>query len=413
VDSNDTGAVNTINGSGLDDQDAHSSDPKDMWISNALDPDQPWIQYELDKVYKFNEMLVWNPGGLGLLNALGIKDALIEYSVDGSVWMTLDAVELPQAVQTSVDLQGIVAQFIKITVQSNWSGGFTQQVGLCEVSFFYIPVWPREPDPASGATDVDVEAVLSWRAGREAASHNVYLSTDEQAVIDETAAVITVTEASCGPLSLDLDQTYYWKVNEVNEAETPATWQGDVWNFSTQEYLVVDDFEDYNDFEPDRIFDTWIDGWGDPTNGSQVGSDVPPFAEQTIVHGGSQSMPLHYDNSTASYSEATANVVNLAIGRDWARYGIQTLVLYFHGDPSNSAEQMYVKVNGVKVVYGGDVTDIQSASWHEWNIKLASFGVNISNVTELSIGLERIGAAGGKGVAYFDGIRLYPERIEE
>ncbi|MFB0525348.1 MAG: hypothetical protein ACETVZ_07380, partial [Phycisphaerae bacterium] len=108
---------------------------------------------------------------------------------------------------------------------------------------------------------------------------------------------------------------YYWKVNEVNEAETPTTWQGDVLNFSTLEYLVVDDIEDYNDFEPDRIFDTWIDGWNVPENGSQVGSAEPPFAEQNIVHGGKQAMALHYDNTTAGYSEATANVANLKAGR--------------------------------------------------------------------------------------------------
>jgi len=255
---------------------------------------------------------------------------------------------------------------------------------------------------------------LSWRAGREAASHNLYFSTDEQAVIDETISPVSIpadsSSANYNTGPLELGQSYYWKVNEVNEAETPAIWQGDVWNFTAQEYLVVDDIEDYNDFEPDRVFDTWIDGWGVPTNGSQVGSDAPPFAERTIVHSGRQSMPLHYDNSTASYSEATANVADLAIGQDWTRYGIKTLSLWFYGDPTNAAERMYVKVNGVKAVYGGNVTDIQGASWHEWNIELASFGVNLRNVTELSIGLERSGVAGGKGMVYLDDIRLYPLR---
>ncbi|NIO63522.1 MAG: hypothetical protein GTO35_13450, partial [Gammaproteobacteria bacterium] len=91
------------------------------------------------------------------------------------------------------------------------------------------PVWAREPDPDSGATDVDVDVTLSFRGGREAAQHDVYLSTDEQAVIDGTAPVATVTETSYGPLDLDLGQTYYWRVDEVNEAETPATWQGNLW----------------------------------------------------------------------------------------------------------------------------------------------------------------------------------------
>jgi len=42
-----------------------------------------------------------------------------------------------------------------------------------------------------------------------------------------------------------------------------------------------------------------------------------------------------------------------------------------------------------------------------WYIDLADFGLDISDVTELSIGFERSGAVGGQGVVYFDGIRLY------
>jgi len=231
-------------------------------------------------------------------------------------------------------------------------------------------------------------------------------------VINGTAPVTTVSQASYGPLSLDLGKTYYWRVDEVNEAKTPATWQGDVWSFSTHEYLVVDDFEDYNDFEPDRIFDTWIDGWGVPSNGSQVGYAVPPFAEKTIVHSGKQSMPLSYDNSsTASYSEATANIANLAIGKDWTKYGIRSLTLWFRGDPNNAAtEKMYVKLNGSKVTYDGDASNLARAEWQPWNIELTSFGVNLRNVMELIIGFERSGAVGGKGKVYFDDIRLYPHR---
>ncbi|MBA7611472.1 hypothetical protein ES703_18696 [subsurface metagenome] len=83
-------------------------------------------------------------------------------------------------------------------------------------------------------------------------------------------------------ISLDLDMTYYWKINEVNMAETPTTLDGDLWSFTTQQYLVVDDFESYNDLDPtepesNRIFNAWIDGYEQPTNGSLVGYDVPPF----------------------------------------------------------------------------------------------------------------------------------------
>ncbi len=84
--------------------------------------------------------------------------------------------------------------------------------------FFSIPVFAREPSPDSDTTDVAVDVTLGFRAGRDAAEHNLYFSSDEQAVIDGNAPVTTVTETSYDPLLLDLDTTYYWKINEVNMA---------------------------------------------------------------------------------------------------------------------------------------------------------------------------------------------------
>jgi hypothetical protein len=119
-------------------------------------------------------------------------------------------------------------------------------------------------------------------------------------------------------------------------------------------------------------------------------------------------MPLFYDNTTAAYSEATANVANLQVGQDWTKHGIKALTLYFHGDLDNSAEQMYVKLNGSKIMYDGDVDDLTQTLWRPWHIDLQDSEVDLSSVTELGIGFERIGIAGGKGVVYVDDIRLYP-----
>jgi len=191
-------------------------------------------------------------------------------------------------------------------------------------------------------------------------------------------------------------------------AETPATWQGNVSNFTTREFLIVDDFEDYNDFEPDRRFDTWIDGFGVATNGSQIGSDIPPFAEQNIVHGGKQSMALHYDNTGgAAYSEAERT---FAAPQNWTEHGIKTLSLWFSGAADNVAGQMYVKVNGSKVTYDGDASNLTHEVWQAWNIELALFGVNLQSVTKLSIGIDGNGVS---GTLYFDDIRLYPLREPE
>lgn len=41
-----------------------------------------------------------------------------------------------------------------------------------------------------------------------------------------------------------------------------------------------------------------------PTSGSRVDHPVAPFAEPTLIHSGPQSMPLAYDDTHATYSEA-------------------------------------------------------------------------------------------------------------
>ena len=74
----------------------------------------------------------------------------------------------------------------------------------------------------------------------------------------------------------------------------------------------------------------------------------PLMRSETIVHGGSQSMPLFYDNPGASsYSEA---IRTFGIPQDWVQGGIKTLVLYFRGSLDNTAGQLYVKINGTKVL---------------------------------------------------------------
>ena len=409
----DMGPENTINGSGLDANDLHSKEETDMWLSGS-EPLGAWIEYEFDRVYKLHEMWVWNSNQtIESVVGFGLKDVTIEYSASGTDYTTLgtthEFARAPGAVgyahNTTVDFGGLAAKYVKLTANSNW--GMLPQYGLSEVRFFYIPVQAREPSPDSGATDVNVDVVLSWRAGREAAQHDVYLSSDEQAVIDSTAPVNIVTETSYGPLSLDLGMTYYWRVDEANEAETPATLEGDLWNFTTQEYFVVDDFESYNDLdttdpESNRIFNAWLDGYDIPTNGSLVGYENPPFCEQTIVHGGKQSMPLFYNNTAgAAYSEAE---LPLTPPQNWTKAGIATLVLYFYGTEGN-AGQLYLKVNGSKVAYSGDAGDVAKLQWMQWNIDLASVGTNLQNVTTLSIGIDGNGAS---GKLYFDDIRLYP-----
>ena len=423
----DEGPENTVNSSGLTDN-LHSTVLTDMWFTAIGEPAPAWIQYDFDKAYKLHEMLVWNYNGSSFLTAAGLKDVGVEYSSDGTNLVQIDSVNEfnrasgldDYASNTTVALDGILAQSVKISASSNWSGGFSDQFGLSEVRFLQIPVIAREPSPVSGATDVDVDVLLGWRPGREAASHDVYISDDPSAL----TLADSVDESSFDTASqaLALGQSYYWRIDEVNDAETPATWQGEVWNFTTRDYLVVDDFEPYNTTDK-QIWEIWLDGLGfgtagtpnyNPGNGtgSAVGDEnSPSYMEETIVHSGTKSMPVAYNNSTATKSEVIVQTSNLPIGGNWTKGAAETLVLWFYGDSANAAsERMYVKINGEKVDYPGDAMDITRPVWKQWNIDLTALealGVSLSNVTELIIGFERTGASGGAGTVLIDDILLY------
>jgi hypothetical protein len=70
---------------------------------------------------------------------------------------------------------------------------------------------------------------------------------------------------------------------------------------------------------------------------------------------------------------------------------------------------MYVILNGTAGVDNDNPEAAQSAVWTEWNIDLQAFadqGVNLSNVTSITLGLSSV--TGGTGIMYFDDIRLYP-----
>ena len=299
-------------------------------------------QYEFDKLRALDRVIVWNSNqAVEWMVGFARKNVTVEYSSDGSAWTMLGDYELTQApgaatyeADTMIEFGNVAAKFVKLTIHDNW-GGLLAQYGLSEVRFYDIPLAAREPSPAVGETGVSWDATLSWRSGRQAASHQVYLSTDEQAVIDGTAPMVTTAEPSYDAV-VDLATTYYWKVVEVNEAEDVPTWESDVWNFSTADSIVVDDFESYTDNMDagEAIFQAWTDGWEDDTNGSVVGYDPAPFAEQTIIHGGEQSMPLAYDNTTGTMTSEA--VLTFDEAQDWTQAGVKTLSLYLYGTSANA-----------------------------------------------------------------------------
>jgi len=337
----DMGPEKTVDGSGLNDADEHSKEDGTMWLSALGAAEPTWIQYEFDRAYKLDEMWVWNFNqGIEPYVGFGVKDAMIEYSADGETWTTLEGVpEFTRApgadgymYDTVVDFGGVSARFVKLTCTDNW--GILSQYGLSEVRFSHVPVQARGPEPADGATDLELDVTLNWRPGREAVSHEVYFSDDAEAVAAGTAVPTTLDEHRFDATSLNFGTVYSWKVNEIGEA---ASYPGEVWSFTTKEYAVVDDFESYTDDidAGTTIWQTWLDGLTNDT-GSTVGYWEAPFAEQTIVHGGKQSMPFDYNNVNSPYYSEIERSWDSP--QDWTINGADTLSLYVRGNPAGFVE---------------------------------------------------------------------------
>jgi hypothetical protein len=307
-------------------------------------------------------------------------------------------------------------------------------IGFVDVNYAPDPnqtiVTGRMPDPElawaptpRNRTTVERGITLDWKPGIYAGAHNVYFGTDfndvNEASLDNPLNVLVSSaqqEVTYNPGILNLGQTYYWRVDEVNDLDPNSPWKGSIWEFTIVDYLVVDDFESYNEIpnsEPgsNLVYYTWTDGYADPSvNGAVIGYLVGDSLETEKVHGGKKAVPLAYSNITAASSEVTVNPGDLTIGNDWTIDNLKVLSLWFSGGQFNAAELMYMKLNGVKVAYSGQPTDLQQPTWQEWTVDLAAFNTDLSNVTEFGIGFERADAFGGRGTIIIDDIRLYENR---
>ena len=403
----------TCNGAGIDDfNDTHSVDPATMYLCD-ITSGPGWLQYEFDKSYRLYDMLIWNYNEEDIGADLGAKDVNIAYSEDGETWSDLSGtfvIEKAPGDNTCgpnppILFDGKVVKYVKLTLNTNYIG-FIASAGISEVRFSTIPKRASEPDPSDNASNIDINPTLSWKSGRGAIEHNVYLDTDEAAVEGGTADSETVAESSYTSATLMLDTTYYWRVDEVNSLADYPTWSSDVWSFSTVDSIVADNFEDYNDTQPYTVWDTWIDGITDSANGgSRMGHEYEPFCELDIVRSGEQSAPMHYDNTAGTFSQVVASTSNLAAGSNWSAGGADTFAIWFRGTETNVAtDQIYAKINDTKFVYDGPASDISRTAWTKFEIPLA--GMNLSNVTSVTIGVERIGVSGGSGDIYLDDIEL-------
>jgi len=296
---------------------------------------------------------------------------------------------------------------------------------------FTTPGAVGNPVPAYGAADVKMTSTLSWTPADNAASHEVYFGKDKDAVrnADKNSPQYKGPRAlgaeSYDPGKLAWYATYYWRVDEVDSLGGSS--KGPLWNFTTADFILVDDFEDYN-VGDNQIWYAWHDGLGFGTpetppysagngTGSAVGDETTPsYCEEKIVHGGGKSMPMLYDNNKPGFSMYSEVEMTLSEARDWTDEGVGILTIWFRGKSDNGAEPLYIAVSNSTgdpaIMVHDDPVAAQVEIWTKWIIPLqtiADQGIILTDVDSIALGLGTRGnltTPGGAGKMYFDDIRL-------
>ncbi|MHC4323852.1 MAG: LamG-like jellyroll fold domain-containing protein [Planctomycetota bacterium] len=265
------------------------------------------------------------------------------------------------------------------------------------------PLIAWNPGPRNNSI-IDAEEAkqpLSFLPGKGAAQHDVYFGTDKGFIetVDrsDTSGVYRgrQTTTSYDPAENLAWGTgpYYWRVDEHNP-ETKLS-AGSIWSFTVADYLIVDDFEDY-DSEINQIWFAWHDGlgYGSPTippfypgngTGSAVGDEnTGSYAEEIIVHGGNQSMPLFYDNNKQGYSRYSETEMTLSATRDWTQYDVSELSIWFRGYPASVGS--FVEGPAGTYTMTGSGTDIwdQADEFHFAYKKLTGAGSIVTKVESIT-----------------------------
>jgi hypothetical protein len=262
------------------------------------------------------------------------------------------------------------------------------------------------PIPVDGAKNVPINAILSWSTGQSAEKHIVHFGTDISN-IGISGSQQPQDANTFDPGGLELDTTYYWRIDEVNDQNI---WPGEVWSFTTTDHFVVDDFEQYNSStgsDRNSISDTWKN-----INVS--------LSEDYANKCSKKSMAIKLrDYNTGKYTENVIRTFNPP--QDWTAAGMKALELFFSDKTQNGHALIYIALNDGNneafVIYPIDSNDITNDIWYPWRIDLQEFqDIDLSNIESIEIGFysdSNYTSGSFNEKFFFDDIRLYSSRCLE
>ena len=269
------------------------------------------------------------------------------------------------------------------------------------------------PGPGNNTQGAEADTMLAWLAGGNAAQHDVYFATDYNAVKHAADATVLPgrgrqTATTYDPGMLALGTTYYWRIDEVNEADPESPWVGDVWTFTTKACIDLEGFESFIDSAD--LQSAWAMGGG-------AWMDLATDDGRS----GSKSAKLdYYNRSNYKYSELSYEFDG---PQDLAAANVQAIAVFFKGTLSNDGDKMYIALEDASgksaaSFYDGNEDDVRKESWQPWSADFQDFSsINLSAVKAIYIGVGDRGAArpsGSTGSILVDDISMcVPSCIDE
>jgi len=266
-----------------------------------------------------------------------------------------------------------------------------------------MPSWPKadKQSPAEGALIEEASTFLGWRAGMGTTTHNIYFGTTSDLGPDQL--VSQQAENTYLASGIVPDQTYYWRIDEVDAEGTVTT--GDVWSFFTAPKSA------YNPSPSDgeKILDTtatlsWSGGWAPIMHAVYFGTDHDTVANAA---GAPLQMDIGFDPGPLENDKTYYWRVDEFYGAEWVTGAVWSFSVVpilpptddpnlvalwtFDGDTGGvaldqSGNGNHVALrNGAQIVAGrgGDVLDMGEAGYGA--ISNMHFDANSTGLTEVAV----------------------------
>jgi len=203
---------------------------------------------------------------------------------------------------------------------------------VCDV-FFPLAGIATNPLPAAGSTGVAWDADLSWTAGVNTVSHNVYGSTHSALTLLTNQTATTYDMGALDPYT-----TYYWRIDEVNEYSTTT---GALWSFTTMPPPNTTNVLPYLESFEDYAVGTQL-GWSNGWHAASLGAAT--VASNTTINAALNSYAVDYGYSMSSnhtrYLDLTNDVANKLNVPTSSIISVDTMICatYCYGKPVEYAD---------------------------------------------------------------------------